>query len=269
MSDAVKTEKLFVVVDPVEDHQLALERAVVTAKFRDPVADVHLYLSVDMDNHDTSADNPRLFKDHNYFNELVKPLQEAQIPFSIEASWCTDWYRAIVKAAERESASLILLPFERRILTQERLFTDSIWRLLRTVTCPILIMREGAQTVRKTVLAAVNFQSHKPEYEKLNQAVIDRGHWYAQKYDAQLHVVNAYDESLHYPDRTRMIRQSGLSSDHIHVKAGHPEEVIAETAKALNADVTVVGLRKRYDRWRGNTSEKVISELCCDVLVIN
>ena len=264
-----QAETLFVVIDPVQDNHLALERAVITARFRQPVAHVHLHISVDMDHIDTSADNAALYRDCQWFNELVVPLQEANISYSTEVSWSSDWYVAIIKAAQRVSANLILLPMMRQLKHRERYFNDSIWRLLRSSPCPVLVMRADAEPARKIILAAVNFQSHKPEYEKLNQAVIDRGHWYAEKYQAELHVVNAYDHSLQYPDRTKLAVQARVPTSNIHVRSGKASEVIAQVASEISADVTLVGVRERFKRWRGNTSGNVILRLEGDLLVIN
>lgn len=262
-------EKLFVVIDPARDNQLALERVVLTAKFRDPIAHVHLYISVDVENNDTSADNENLFKSYDWFNGLVAPLQAADISFSAEVSWSTDWYSAILQAAKRVDADLILLPLARQPRHHERLISDSIWRLLRTADCPVLVMKSVENLQRKVILAAVNFQSHKSEYLELNEAVIERGHWYADKYDAELHIVNAYDSSLHYPDRSLLAKMAKVHGANIHVKAGNSAGVIAAVAKELAADVTVIGVRRRYKRWRGDTSSKVIMQLDSDILAIN
>ena len=262
-------EKLFVVIDPTRDNHLALERVVLTAKFRDPVAHVHLYISVNVENIDTSAENEKLFKSFNWFNELVAPLQIAGISYSAEVSWSTDWYSAIMKAAERQQASLILLPLAREPRYHEMLISDSIWRLLRTALCPVLVMRSVESLQRKVILAAVNFQSDKPESLKLNEKIIERGHWYADKYDAELHVVNAYGSSLHYPDRSLLAKMTKVPGSNIHVKAGDSADVIAEVAKEVLADVAVIGVRRRYNRWRGDTSGRVIMRLESDILSIN
>ena len=108
-----------------------------------------------------------------------------------------------------------------------------------------------------------------PEYQELNKAVIERGHWYADKYDAELHIVNAYDSSLHYPNRSQPTKTTKVASGNIHVKAGNSADVITAVAKELAADVTVIGVRRRYKRWRGDTSGKLIMQLDSDVLAIN
>ncbi len=82
-------------------------------------------------------------------------------------------------------------------------------------------------------------------------------------------MVNAYSDSLHYPDRAQLATKTGVDSNKIHVKGGSPEDVIAEVAKEVNADVVVIGTRKRSSRWRGNTAERIITRVNCDILAIN
>ena len=119
------------------------------------------------------------------------------------------------------------------------------------------------------MLAAVNVQSHKPEYQRLNDLIIKRARWMAEGYGADLHLVNAYDDSLNYPDRGQLANLSGIDSSNIHVRQGDPDEVIAKVVKDVDADIVVLGTQSRYNRWRGNTSERIITRIDCDILAIN
>ena len=267
--------KIFIVVDPAQEQPLALERATITARlFRSddetPTPDLHVFMSVDADNTDTSADNPSVHRDGSWFFErIIGPLQESEMKYTVEMSWSTDWYGSIIKESKRQEARLIMLPMVRKPSAAGRILKESIWKLLRTSSCPVLIVQPGADPRRKVILMAVNFQSHKPEYERLNEVIISRGQWMAKTYGAELHVVNAYNDSLNYPDRGELAKKTGVESTNIHVLAGDPEDVIAEVAEKIGADILVIGTRARASRWRGNTSEKIITRVDCDILAIN
>ncbi len=267
--------KVFIVVDPAQEQPLALDRALITAKLLSkdssiPAPEPHILLSVDMDNTDTSADNEQVCRGSDWFFEkIIDPLKATEMQYSIEMSWSTDWYGSIIKGAEKQNAELIMLPLATRPSERERIFSDSIWHLLRTATCPILVVQPGAKPQRKTILAAVNFQSHKPEYQRLNELIISRAQWTAKNYGADLHVVNAYQDSLNYPDRAKLASETEVDTSHIHVRIGAPDEIIAEVAKEIDADILVIGTRGRSSRWRGNTSEKIITQVDCDILSIH
>ena len=275
MPDNPLPGKIFIVVDPAQDQPLALERALMTAKLIDSDKaalrpSLHIFLAVDMDNTDTSAENAQIYRDGTWFFEkIIDPVQGSGLEYTMEMSWSTDWYGSIIEGADKQQAELIMLPLIARPSGRERLFNESIWRLLRTATCPIMVVQPGAKPERKTVLAAVNFQSHKPEYQRLNELVIARAQWAAANYGADMHVVNAYKDSLDYPDRAKLATETGVDTAHIHVKIGDPDEVIAEVTKELDADMLVIGTRGRSGRWRGNTTEKIVTEVNCDILSIH
>jgi universal stress protein E len=268
--------KILIVVDPTHDRPVALERAVVTAGLiaQTPGAPVkremHILVAADMDNNDTSIKNPRMRRDREWFtNELLQPLEESGLEYTLEISWSDDWYGSILKAAEDCGADMIMLPMMKKPRGTERMLNESVWRLLRTASCPVLIVQPGAQSKRNTVLAAVNFQSHKEEYKMLNDLIIGRGQWIAKTYEADMHVVNAYSDSLNYPDRALLAQQTGVDTAKIHVKNGDPDQVIADVSKDINADIVVIGTRSRFSRWRGNTVEKIVTKVDCDILTIN
>ena len=87
--------------------------------------------------------------------------------------------------------------------------------------------------------------------------------------NAELHIVNAYEDSLNYPDRAELANKTQVDTAKIHVRAGDADEVIATLAKELKADLVVLGTRKRSSRWRGNTSEKIVTKVSCDILAIH
>jgi universal stress protein E len=94
----------------------------------------------------------------------------------------------------------------------------------------------------------------------------------ADNYGADFHVVNAYIDSLLYPDRGRLAKHTGLNQKNTHVVKGYTDEVIAKVAKKIDADVVVIGTLGQTGLTktrRGNTAERVISAVDVDVVVVN
>lgn len=274
MSDT-PTPTIFVVVDPSQDKPLALQRVLSAAKpekapeyYRN--ARVHIFLGVDVDNTDTSASNPAVHRPGRwFFDQVVEPMEQSGLNFELEMSWSSDWYGSIVQEAERANAELIMLPLVSNPSEKGRIFNESIWKLMRTAKSPVMVVRPNSPPERKVILSAINIQSHKPEYQRLNDLIITRTQGVAKQHNAELHFVNAYSDSLNYPDRSQLAAKTGVDSANIHVKSGNPEDVIAEVAKEINADVVVLGTRSRGSRWRGNTAERIITRVDCDILAIN
>ncbi len=274
MATAADLRTILIVVDPAQDKPLALERVLHTARKASGGSlappKLHILLAVDSDNTDTSAENPAVFRNATwFFDRLINPLQESGLEYALEMSWSSDWYGSIISASKKLSPELIMLPLMSRPSGHERIFNESIWRLLRTAESPVLVVQPESPDERKTILAAINIQSHKPEYQELNDMIINRGQWLAENHGADLHIVNAYTDSLNYPDRTQLANKTQVDTANIHVKSGDPDDVIAGVAKEIGADLVVLGTRKRSSRWRGNTSEKIVTQVACDILAIH
>ena len=267
------TEKLFVVVDPSDDEHIALQRGIITAQLRDPRPELYVFVAVDSESVDTRVINDNLFRDRNWFDEQIhQPLEEKGLEYQIEVSWCSEWQESISQAASRFGADFILIPAHAKSNTRRFTFSESKWSLLKNAQCPVILVRPGAKEQRKTVLAAVNFQATRESQLELNKEILEVGTALAQGYGANFHVVNGYLDSLHYPDRGKLAKQTGLSADKIHVKQGYTDEVVAEVAKKIEADVVIIGTLGQTGRKktrRGNTAERVIAGLDVDVIVVN
>ena len=276
MASSSLPSKILIVVDPTQDSAVALDRAIVTAGLiaNTPGAPnkrhMHILVAADMDNNDTSAKNARMRRDRTWFtDELLAPLENSNLEYSLEVSWSADWYGSILKAATDYGADMIMLPLMKKPSTADWFFTESVWRLMRTAGCPVLIVQPQAQSKRAVILAAVNFQSHKKEYQTLNDMIIERGQWISETYGAEMHVVNAYSDSLNYPDRSQLAQRTAVDTANIHVRQGDPDTVISQVAAEVNADIVVIGTRSRFSRWRGNTAEKIVTGVHCDILAIS
>lgn len=271
-SHLIGNANLMVVIDPLQEQPLALEHAVGLAKLirqNGVEPRLHVLFAVDLNNSDTSMDNPYVTRDAQWFYDRIDgPLRAAGIEHTIELSWCRDWYQSIVSVANRHDVASIMLPVIGRPRIPGLLFNESIWHLLRSAGRPVTLMRRQFSAGRKTVLAAVRFQSYDEEYRRLNQRIVDVAHWIAANEGAELHLVNAYEDSLHYPDRTQLAK-SGIDSSRIHVVSGNPDDVIASVASEIGADTLVLGARARPSRWRGATSERIMAKTDCDILVVN
>lgn len=264
-------ETLFVIVDPTQKEHIALERAVITSRLRDVQPKLKVFVAVDGASSSLAADNPALYRTSEWFDSLKKPLIDEGLDFTLMICWSNQWHEAVLHGAKKTEADLILLPDYSAKESRNR-FADSKWQVLRHSSCPVLICRPKANNQRKVVLAAVKMQDSSPQYVDLCDRIISRGKWLAGLYGADFQVANAYADSLSYPDRGSMVRKLGIPSDKIHVRQGAPDEVVAEVAQEINADIIVVGTLRRRGlmlAMRGNTSEQVMSRVTQDIMTLN
>jgi len=268
-----KPEKLFVVVDPSDTVQIALERALIMGKKHEVPPELFLFVGVDGEAVDLRAVNDNLFRKQEWFMETIrKPVEDAGMSYTLEVSWSREWQKSILQSAKRWNAERIYLPVHERTNNSRFTFSEAKWGILKSADCPVVLIQPGAKPERKTIVAAVNFQARLAEQQKLNESIIYWGNFVAEKYGANFHVVNAYLDSMHYPDRGKLAREAKISSDNIHVEQGYTSDVVGQVAKRLDADLVVMGTLGQTGQTttrRGNTAERVIAALTQDVMVIN
>lgn len=270
-------EKLFVVVDPTDDKHIALERAILTSEIRDPRPLVHVFVAVDPEAVDTRAINADVFRDETWFKDQIRtPLKNAGLDYKLEVSWSSEWQKSIMQSAKRWGAEAIFLPADDENKRDFRrfFFTDSKWELLKNADCPVVLIRPGAKKQRKVILAAVNFQAVRDEQKALNKKILEEAKRFAEGYGAELHLANGYMDSLHYPDRGKLVNETGVIKERIHVEPGYTDEVVAAIADKIDADLVVMGTLGQngmlgISTRRGNTAERLIAALDDDVMVIN
>lgn len=270
MSDV---EKLFVVVDPSDSAPVALERVLEVSKLRPNKTMLKVFVAIDGESVDTRAVNDSLFRDQSWFEDVIrKPIEEIGFEYSIEVSWSHQWQESIVQSSKHFGADRIYLPVHARNNTSRFTFSESKWDLLKTAECPVVLIQPDAPKKRSVILAAVNFQAVKDLQKQLNLGILSWGKEAAKTYDADLHVVNAFLDSMNYPDRGQLARQTDLPAEKIHVTRGYTDECVSKIAKEINADLVVMGTLGQNGMTssrRGNTASRVVAGLTQDIMVIN
>ena len=266
-------ERIFVVVNPTLSEHVALQRAIITAKLIQPSPTLCVFVAIDHDTVNTDFSNDDIYRNTDWFEEQIHaPLKAAGLEYKVEVSWSNDWQKSIMHAAEKFAATRILIRAGEPKISRRFSFAESKWKLLKGATCPVLIVRDGGAEQRKVVLAAVNFQANRDHQQRLNSNIINRGRELAKSYNAEFHVVNAYIDSMLYPDRGRLLKETDLDPSNIHVLKGYTDEAIAKVAADINADVVIIGTLGQTGQAktrRGNTAERVISAVDVDVVVVN
>lgn len=264
---------IFVVYDPTRPEQPALERAAAIAG--ESSINLHVFACIYADL-DKSADKAEETKwliegQKEKLAAAVAPLVEQGIDVLTEVEWDGDWYSAVVRASIRHSADVVLKSTYRHSSRQRILNRTSDWTLIRECQCPVLLVREGERSDMRKVLAAIDVRAEGKSYERLNQQIINFSQQVLDTSSAEVHFINAFKDLKAFPDRNELIKNCGVSSDRIHIQMGEPEEVIVDRARDIEASLVVVGNSGRSGLSaviNGNTVEKVLDKLECDVLAM-
>jgi len=267
------TTNLFVVFDPTREDQPALERAASIAS--EPEVKLHVFACIFTDtakSKDKSAETSECISEQQAILDLaVAPLIERGIAVTTEVEWDKDWAQAAVRASIKTTADFVLKSSYRYSTGKRILNRTSDWILMRECLCPVLLIKDSAPRKNTRVLSAIDICARKESYERLNQNVIEFSKQILNKRDAEVHFINAFQDFKGIPDRQELIRNCGIDSDRIHIKLGDPDKVIVDQARKLDASLVVVGNSARTGlsaALMGNTVEKVLDKLDCDVLSV-
>jgi universal stress protein E len=262
---------LFVVYDPTQSEQPALERAAAITEQAE--AAIHVYACIHEDTAQPmgGSENERQLLDRQKetLNKAVTLLRSRGVSVTTEVEWDKDWYSAVVRASLRTEADLVLKSSYPHSVRERVLKRTSDWTLIRGCQCPVLLVKQSEQRDISKVLAAVDIRDENKSYEQLNEHIIGFSKRIMDSHKSELHFINAFDRLRAVPDRNALVKSCGVEADRVHIRMGEPEDVIVKGAKELDASLVVVGNSARSGLSaviNGNTVERVLDKLECDVL---
>lgn len=218
----------------------------------------------------------------------------------VDARCTVEWdyppHEAIVRRAEAGGADLIIAEYHEGKRLTPWLLRLTDWELLRTSKLPVLLLRSDRRWRKPVVLAAVDPSHARAKPAKLDAAIVEQGKRLARALDGTLELMHANCPSaagllvgdpaidgatvaVALEEQQRLGRrrfekfaeQAAIPQARRHVVNGDPGLAIPQLAKTLGADLVVMGAVSRSGLKRvfiGNTAEKVLGSLPCDVLVI-
>lgn len=215
---------------------------------------------------------------------------------SCKVEWDYPPHEAIVRRAARSGADLIVAECHEGSRLKPWLMHLTDWELLRTSPVPVLLLRNTRKYQRPAVLAAVDPSHMHAKPAKLDDAVIAAGELFADSLSGSLHAMHAnypavfgvafgdpgldvvtlaatYEQQKRKDsaDFKSFAEKAGIPRARRHEVDGDPVYGIPQVAGKLRAQLVVMGAVSRSGLKRvfiGNTAERVLGSLPCDVLVV-
>ncbi|MCU1716322.1 universal stress protein [Pseudomonas sp. 5P_3.1_Bac2] len=265
---------ILVVMEPAHAEDLALRRAKLIAG----VTQSHLHLLVC----DKKADH------QTYLNDLSTLLSSEGYSVSTQQAWQENPHQTIIKAQQAEGCGLVIKQHFPDNPLKRALLTPDDWKLLRYCPAPVLMVKTDTPWNQGVILAAVDVGNSDAEHRTLHSSIVSHGFEIAGLAKAQLHVISAHPSPmLSAADPTFQLSETiearyraqckafqeeyGVDNEHLHISEGPADVLIPQTARDLNASVTVIGTVARTGfsgALIGNTAEVILDSLESDVLVL-
>lgn len=279
----------FVVLDPTSERQPALERAVALAQITDATLVAFVCTWLDEQAKDPFASQKKakhtaLEQAQTWGQQQVQSATNAGLNVEVDVYWNADWYKAIPRAAKDRHADLIVKSTFRHSRGERLLQRTSDYTLLRYASCPVLLARSSNTVTYTTLLAALDLSGNEA-HATLNDSILGLAHHVAADCDASLHMVTALEQppmapmepgwippTDYVPKRSELAHEFGLIEENIHVYENNPKTAIVTCVEQLNADLLVIGTAARRGlsgALIGNTAEKVLDAVTCDLLVVS
>lgn len=218
-----------------------------------------------------------------------------KLKLRVDADWDHPIHEAIVRHARKIKADLVVAEAHagRRFLPWLLRLTD--WELLRCSPVPVLIVKSTRAWRRPRLLAAIDPAHAYAKPAGLDAEILKAGEQLGRALRGTLHVMHAFlpmasgttpfigasaeaigeISSAATSQSTmafeRSLRGSPVLRKRRHLVRGVPSEAIPRMARTLRADIVVMGAISRSTLKRiaiGNTAERVLGDLPCDVLVV-
>ncbi|HET9472911.1 MAG TPA: universal stress protein [Steroidobacteraceae bacterium] len=218
----------------------------------------------------------------------------------VDAEYSVAWdhppHEAVVRRATQADADLIIAECHKGARTRAWLLHLTDWELLRTSPLPVLLLKSPRPYRRPLTLAAVDPGHLHAKPLDLDTRIVEAAREFSKVMRGSLHLmhasnppvsalalgdpgINASMLSMTYDDLQQQERDTfekfaagtGVPRARRHLTKGDPAIAIPRAARKLGAGLVVMGAVSRSGLKRvfiGNTAERILGTLPCDVLVV-
>lgn len=225
---------------------------------------------------------------------LAAPLRKLGTKVSVAAEWDFPAYEAVIRHAKHSEADLVVAERHAAHPSPHWLLHMNDWELLRSCPVPLLLVKSRSPYRHPAVLAAVD-PSHAEKPAQLDEDILDLGGSVARALRGTLHVVHAHP-SVFSGSRTtdafsptqaarinaefaasaktqldRLLKLTGVPRNRRHLSGQAAADAIAGAARETSSTIVVMGALSRSGlkgMFIGNTAERLLDRLTCDVLIV-
>lgn len=292
---------ILVVIDPNDEAQHALARAVVLAKASG--ASVTAFLSIYdfsyemttmLSIQERDAMRKAVIEDREiWIKKIINDQFCEEVDIFVNVLWHNRPFEAIIETVLKHDYDLVVKGTHLHDTLKSIIFTPTDWHLLRKCPCPVLLVKEMDWAIDGKIIAAVHTGSDADHHKSLNDKIIKESFYLAELIKAEVHLVNSYPgtpvniaieipefdptqynsvvKQHHEKAVAALADEYTIADDKIHIAEGLPEDVIPTISSDINAELLVIGTIGRTGFSAaiiGNTAEHVLDRINCDVLAV-
>lgn len=294
-------QHILVVVSGKRRKHIALARALQLSAFYniklsllscvyDPGTELSPLLS---NSHREAIKEKKLQSRLKYLNQIKASLATYDIPITTHVQWHRKVQSAVIDTCQLLSPDLVIKRISCNANSINPFTMPIDWQLLRRCPAPLLLVKDELWQMPAPVLAAVDAAAEHHGEFAFNQKIIAYAKLLSRLTDGAAQVVTTHisplvDEAMSIPgfepeqlkcqmtrhnqqQLTKLAQESNIQAQDLHVIEGLAEDRIPELAKQIKAQLVVMGISGQsglQEAFMGNTAERVLSHLQCEVLAL-
>lgn len=288
----LELNRILVVIEPDEEQQPALEKAKQLANYADSeleliLAEYNAFLEDGYYFDPVQAQQLRYEHGDKRMAELeaiAGPLRDEGLEVTATTAWGNPPYAEVVSRVKDTQPSLVIKSTRQHSRLARYFLSNEDWELVRYCPAPLLLVKGEEWAANPVFIAAVdpNHQHDKPA--DLDNRLIEAAKGLASISAGEVKLFHSSwlpplsgiyplqeDDQTGQDQLEALARGQGLSDNSCIWSNEDIEHGLPATAEQLSASAVVMGAvsRSRLDRVLiGNTAERVMDKLDCDVLVI-
>ena len=287
----LKLNNVLVVVDPQQVQQPALDKVLTLAKLDD--FDITL-LSVEFNQYllegyyFDAIDLPGLRQEflderNQTLEKLAAPLRDNGLTVNTLTIWGHPAYEVVVREAVRLGADLVVQHTRQHSGLSRLLLSHHDWQMVRCCPVPLLLVKEEDWKPIPRVVAAVDPMHSRNKPVNLDHKILQIATDIAQLSGGEEFVMHSYNPAPLGRSDPQVVKEEHLRAFNAllgsfdipesrrYFTSEAPEYALPAVAQEAEADVVVMGAVSRSmlsEVFIGNTTEKVLDSLPCDVLIV-
>lgn len=226
---------------------------------------------------------------------MADRLRQHGIRVAVCAEWDFPAHEAVIRRAQRIKADLIVASRHAGRFIAPWLLRLTDWELVRHSPIPVLLVKKANAYRHPAVLVAIDPGHAFEKPLRLDSELIAFGRTISEGLHGTLHAVHAYarvplatlqaqpvtartlPKMQQHAERSaklrmeRALRGSAVARSRRYVIGAHPIDAILGAASKSRSALVVMGAVSRSgirNLLIGNTAERILDELACDVLVV-
>jgi universal stress protein E len=226
---------------------------------------------------------------------IAAPLVRDGLKVRIRVRWDYPVHESIVREVLREKSDLVVVESHRHTRLARIVLSNTDWQLIRVCPAPVLFVKIARPYERARILAAIDPLHAYAKPAQLDADILATAAEIARSFNGRLHAAHIYQLATPFTsgvlmepvplavnvserqlERIRrafmeLVRPYDLPERRRHLRPGNAADEIVALAERTEAGIVVMGAISRSTLKRlfvGNTAERVIDRLNCDVLVL-